>query len=80
MIDVKDKAGIPLSCRGNLLVEAFPFKKQALRIEPEKIKKENDEAASDKEFEMAYRRIDQKIAAEKLWHGRFVMPLDFKDA
>lgn len=79
-IEIEDKTGKTAQLHSKFTVEAFPFKKQALRLEPAMIKKENEEAASEKEFEQEVEKLTKNSPHKKLWHGQFVMPLDFKDS
>lgn len=74
-----DPVGQTVTLEGNVKVVPFNFKKQTLRIDPEKMKIENEAGLSEKQFEADVERLAQKSPHEKLWRGTFVTPIEITD-
>ncbi len=79
-IEIIDWAGTPMHLEGKFTVVAFPFKKQALRVDKQKIQEENDLGRPEKELEDEISALTKKSPNKKLWHGQFIVPLELKDA
>lgn len=78
-IDIVDWAGNTMQLDGKFTVVAFPFKKQALRVDKQKIQEENKIGRPEKELEDEVTTVTQKSPKKKLWHGQFIVPLELKD-
>ena len=78
-IDAVDPVGNTITLQGKFQVVAFPFKKQTLRLESEKMKAENEAGASEKQFEAEIEELTKKSPHQKLWHGNFITPIEVKD-
>ncbi len=79
-IDATDLAGNTLTLTGKFQVMSFPFKKQTLKIAPDKMKEENELGLPEKQFEAQIEELSKKSGPEKLWHGPFITPIEIKDA
>jgi murein DD-endopeptidase MepM/ murein hydrolase activator NlpD len=78
-IEVTDWAGTTLHLDGTFHVVAFPFKKQTIRVDKEKIKEENEIGLPEKQLETAIEELTKKSPHKKLWSGRFIVPLELTD-
>ena len=76
---ITDRVGNTITRDGTFHVVNFPFKRQTIHIPPEKMKAEDSAGLSEKQFEADVEELAKKSPHEKLWHGRFIMPLDLKD-
>ncbi len=78
-IEITDWAGNSIYLEGKFEVMPFPFKKQALRVDKKKIEEENSLGRPEKELEDEIVELTKKSPQKKLWHGRFIVPLELKD-
>lgn len=78
-IDIEDPAGNKASLQGKFQVVSFPFKKQSLKIDAQKMKAENEAGLSEKQFEADVEELTKKSPDAKLWHGAFITPLEIND-
>ena len=78
-VELIDWAGATLILEGKFKVVAFPFKKQALRVDKEKIQQENKLGLPEKQLEADIVELTKKSPQKKLWQGRFVVPLELTD-
>ncbi len=74
-----DKVGNSGTIEGNFKVVPFSFRKQTLRIDANKMKKEDEAGLAEKEFEADIERLTAQSPKEKLWRGTFIAPLELKD-
>jgi len=78
-VEVTDWAGDTMSLDGKFKVVAFPFKKQTIRVDKEKIKEENEIGLPESQLEEDIEAITKKSPQKKLWRGKFIVPLELKD-
>jgi hypothetical protein len=78
-IAISDWAGHTMNLEGKFQVVAFPFKKQTVKIAPEKIKAENEAGIDEKKFEEEIEALTKKSPQQKLWHGTFITPIEIKE-
>lgn len=78
-ISITDKVenNINLTCRVQVL--KFQFKKQAIKLDPEKVKMENKLGLPEKDLEADLLRLSQNSPAEKMWKGIFQSPVTIND-
>ena len=79
-VEVTDWAGETMSLEGKFRVVAFPFKKQTIRVDKEKIKEENEIGLPEKQLEDDIIALTKKSLKKKLWHGKFIVPIELKDS
>lgn len=79
IVEVSDKIGNKLTSETKFKSLSFPFKKQVIKIAPEKIKEANDSGLSEKQFESVVEELTFKSPKEKLWKGSFITPIEIKD-
>ena len=77
-VDVTDKVDNVVHLDHKFQVVMYPFKKQALRVDQEKVKREQEEGPSEKEFESLIERVTFDSPQEKLWRGSFCAPTDIQ--
>lgn len=75
-VDVTDKVGNKLHLDNKFQVVMYPFKKQNLRVDPEKIKEEEEMGQSGKLFQEKLEELAANSAREKLWRGSFCTPIE----
>jgi len=77
-IDVVDNVGNSVVIKSKFQVVLFPFKKQSLHVDQEKMRQESILGSSDKELEGLMEELTKKSPQEKLWHGVFYVPTEIK--
>lgn len=77
-ITAEDAVGNVVSLGGKLQVVMYPFKTQNLRVNSEKLKKEEELGLSERQFEEDIARVSQNSLPEKIWHSAFYVPCDLK--
>jgi hypothetical protein len=77
-VDIIDKAGNKLRLDNKFQVVMYPFKKERLHVDAEKIKKEEELGQAMKLFEDKIDHITQQSVREKLWRGAFCAPIDIQ--
>ncbi len=78
-VEAEDRVGNVARLEGKFQVVSFPFKKQTIKLDPEKLKAENEAGLSEKQFETEIEELTKKSPQEKLWHGTFITPIEIKD-
>ncbi len=73
-----DNVGNVITLDKVMHVVAYPFKKQMLKIDQEKIKHEQETGADQKAFEELIERLTQESSSDKLWRGEFCAPTEIK--
>lgn len=76
--EIEDLVGNTVKLESKFQVIAFPFKKQLLKVDAEKIKKEKELGISNVELEREIEELVQKSPQEKLWHGVFFPPIEIQ--
>lgn len=76
-IEVTDKVGNSLNLDNKFQIVLFPFKRQTLQVNKEKLKEE-DELGLAVGLEQAIEKISQSSPHEKLWRGLFCTPIDIE--
>ncbi len=79
-VDVIDKVGNTLVLNGKFHVVSFPFKKQTVRLNQEKMKAENEAGLPEKQLEAEIEELTKKSPRQKLWSGGFITPVEITDA
>lgn len=75
-VDLVDKVGNKLRLDNKFQVVMYPFKKERLTIDSEKIKQEELAGQSFKLLEAQVEAIIKNSPPEKLWRGNFCAPID----
>jgi len=76
-IDVADNVGNNLSLDNKFQIVSYPFKRQTLHFDQEKLKKE-EELGINENIEKAIEKITYGSAPEKMWRGAFCTPIDIE--
>ncbi len=79
VIEVSDYAGDTLNLDGKFKVVEFPFKKQTIRVDKDKLAEEAELGLPEQQLEDDIVRITKASPKEKLWHGKFIIPLELKE-
>lgn len=77
-VEIMDKPGNKLRLDNKFQVVMYPFKKERLQVDAEKIKKEEELGLAMKLFEEKIEQIAQQSSHEKLWRGSFCSPIDIQ--
>lgn len=77
-VEIVDCVGNVVALDNKFQVVMFPFKKQNLVLNNEKIKKENELGLSERQLEADLATATQNSPAQKLWQGAFYGPCDIK--
>jgi hypothetical protein len=77
-LDIIDKVNNTLSVDNKFHIVMYPFKKQQLTLNTEKIKLENELGLSERQLEADLEEATRKSPATKLWQGSFYVPCDMK--
>lgn len=75
-VDLVDHVGNTASLENKFQIVMYPFKKQAITISPEVVKKEKEMGPSMNDLENALQTLAQKSPQEKMWRGSFCAPID----
>ncbi len=78
-IEVADYAGDNINLEGKYKVVEFPFKKQTIRVDKDKIAEEAELGHPEQQLEDDIERITKASPKKKLWHGKFIVPLELKE-
>ncbi len=79
IIEVADYAGDTINLDGKFKVVEFPFKKQTIRVDKEKIAEEAELGLPVQQLEDDIERITKQSPKKKLWHGKFIVPIELKE-
>lgn len=77
-VEITDKVGNMLTLETKFQVVAYPFKKQTVTLNEEKIKKEAELGKSNAIFEALLQEAVKNSPKQKLWQGPFYSPIDIK--
>lgn len=77
-LDVTDNLGVSRHLDKTFEVVRYPFKKQYLRVESEKITQENELGRESKELEQVIEQLTKSSVQQKLWRGQFCSPIDIE--
>jgi murein DD-endopeptidase MepM/ murein hydrolase activator NlpD len=72
----KAAAGEALSCVASIDVKAGKFKTESLKVAPNFVKPDPEQLAKAEQDRTKLREIFATVTREKLWSGRFQLPLD----
>lgn len=75
-LEIEDHVGNTATLDNKFQVVMFPFRKQQLAVQKEKVKKEEELGLPTDELKVALERVSQSSPSEKLWHGVFYIPCD----
>ncbi|MBY0109674.1 MAG: M23 family metallopeptidase [Candidatus Babeliaceae bacterium] len=75
-IEIEDLVGNTTTLDNKFHVVMYPFKKQQLSVQKEKIQKEAELGLPADLLETALKNMSQASPPEKLWHGVFYIPCD----
>ncbi len=78
-IEIADKVGNKLLLDKKFQVVRFPFKKQRIKLNPEKVKIENETGLPEKELESELLRLSKESPSVKMWNGIFYTPVEISD-
>lgn len=79
MVNIADWVGATMILEGKFKVVSFPFKKQTIRVDKEKIEKENKLGLPEKQLEEEIIQLTKNSPAKKLWQGKFIVPIELTD-
>ncbi|HVX00826.1 MAG TPA: M23 family metallopeptidase [Candidatus Babeliaceae bacterium] len=77
-IELLDNVGNTLKIHQKFQVVQYPFKKQQLTLNKEKIKTENEIGIPDYQLEKDIQVATEQSPPQKLWHGNFYVPIEMK--
>lgn len=77
-IVVTDNVGNSLMLDNKFQIVAYPFKKQNLALDPQKVQEERQLGMSERKREECFEQLAQNSVAEKLWRGNFCTPIDIQ--
>jgi len=77
-VEVRDHVNNVVHLDYTFTVTEYPFKKQVIRVDQEKVKKEQEAGPSEKEFEALLARLTESSPAVKHWQGPFCTPIDIQ--
>lgn len=77
-IDITDFVSNTLTLEAKFQVVMYPFKKQVLTIDAEKLKQSASLGKSERELEETLAQLAQQSGPKKLWRGSFYAPIDMK--
>jgi hypothetical protein len=77
-IDIEDHVGRTRHIDAPFQVMAFPFKKEALHVTPDKVKEEKALGKDGKDLEEALLLLSEQSPHEKLWRGQFCAPIEIQ--
>lgn len=77
-VDITDRVGNTLTLDNKFQIVMYPFKKQTIKVDPEKLKMEKDASLPTSEMERLLEQFTKASPREKLWQGAFVAPIDIK--
>ncbi|HEV2917495.1 MAG TPA: M23 family metallopeptidase [Candidatus Babeliales bacterium] len=77
-IEINDHVNNTLHLDYTFHVVEYPFKRQTIRIDQEKVKSEQDAWPSEKEFEALLAHLVCKSPSEKKWRGAFCAPTEIQ--
>lgn len=75
-IEITDKVGNNLTIENKFQVIQYPFKKQNLRVGQTKLEEEKKLGKDPKDFEATLEQLAAQSPREKLWRGKFCLPID----
>lgn len=78
VIEVVDHVGNTLVLETKFQVVLYPFKKQNLTVNNDKVAKENEIGLPIRQFELDMERVTAASPARKLWLGAFYPPCDIR--
>jgi hypothetical protein len=77
-IEINDHVNNVLHLDHTFAVVEYPFKRQTIRIDQEKVKAEQEAGPSEKEFEALLAKLTATSPREKRWRGTFCAPTEIK--
>jgi len=77
-VDVADHIGNSVTLDNKFQVVMYPFKKQNLALDKDKVKKEKELGISIAERERVFEELAGKSKQEKMWRGAFCTPIDIQ--
>jgi murein DD-endopeptidase MepM/ murein hydrolase activator NlpD len=77
-VDITDRVGNTLTLDNKFQIVMYPFKKQTIKVDPEKLKIEKEASLPTSEMERLLEQLTKTSPREKLWQGAFVPPIDIK--
>jgi murein DD-endopeptidase MepM/ murein hydrolase activator NlpD len=77
-VAVTDRVGNTLNLDNRFQIVAFPFKKQTIKLDPEKVKHEHEVGIDSAEREAILEKLALQSPKEKLWRGAFCTPIDIQ--
>lgn len=76
LVEVTDRVGNQVILEGQYQVLAAQFKTQSLRVDSKKVEYEREVGRRQVELNQELEALAQKSPTEKLWHGKFYVPLE----
>lgn len=77
-VDITDHVNNAVHLDHKLQVVMYPFKKQAITVDQERVKRAQEEGPSEREFEALLERLALESPKEKMWRGNFCPPTDIQ--
>jgi hypothetical protein len=75
-IMIEDKVGNQVTLENKFHVVMYPFKKQVLSINADKVKEEAELGLPEKQLEAELEEATKNSTPRKLWHGAFDVPVE----
>jgi murein DD-endopeptidase MepM/ murein hydrolase activator NlpD len=79
LIEVFDYAGETINLEGKFRIVEFPFKKQTIRVDKEKIAEEEELGLPQTQLDEEIVRLTKESPKKKLWQGKFIVPIELKE-
>ncbi len=76
MVEIEDLVGNSITLDSKLHIVMYPFRKQQLHVQKDKVQKEKELGLPSEDLEMKLKAIAQNSPCQKLWHGVFYTPCD----
>ena len=75
-VEVVDKVGNNITLDNKFQIVGFPFKKQHLAVDAEKLKEEKEKGRLIAELEHEIAKLSKQSPAKKRWNGTFCTPIE----
>ena len=74
--EIKDNVGNVLNLENKFQIVKFPFKKQIIKIKPQKVQEEQKLGLTQDQLEIELEKLAEQSPKQKLWRGQFCTPID----
>lgn len=77
-VQITDLVGNKVTLENKFQIVLYPFKRQSLKIDADKVQAEREAGISQQELEQEMQRLTDASVKEKLWHGSFIAPIEIQ--